>query len=136
MRSFLILFALIIEIWTILLITQWLGAQVVMLWLLVTAILGVWWIRRTGMRTIAEFRSATAAGELPALSLIDALLGLLVGVLLILPGLLTDLLAVGLVLSGMRGRAAKFVQRQMARERPELRQPQQPVIIEGDYRRR
>jgi UPF0716 protein FxsA len=61
-----------------------------------TGVLGVWLIRRQGLQAGEGFRRAMAARRDPAAALAEGALGVAAGVLLILPGFLTD--AVGLLL--------------------------------------
>ena len=73
--------------------TNW---QTAALLIIVPGVLGAWMIRRAGVRCLHTIRSRLTQGELPADSLLDAVFILVAGVLLLTPGVLTDLL--GLVL--------------------------------------
>jgi UPF0716 protein FxsA len=73
--------------------TNW---QTAALLIIVPGVLGAWLIRRAGIHCLRTIRSRLAAGEVPADSLLDALFILVAGILLLTPGVLTDL--AGLVL--------------------------------------
>ena len=105
------------------------GGGVLFLYLLGSMAAGVLLIRRNGFRTLTGVREAMARGELPAAAMLEGLLGFVAGMLLILPGLLSDALA--LLVLALRGRLARTIDERMAASRPDLRRP---VVIEGEYR--
>lgn len=113
-------------------VSDWLGGSAVTLWMLAAAVVGVTLIRRQGLRAISELRASTGRGELPAQTLIESLVVLLAGLLLILPGLISDVLAV-LLLIGPRRRLARGLGSGLAQARPDLKQP---VTLEGQYERK
>ena len=59
--------------------------------IVITGIIGAALARLEGMRTWRAIQEALQAGEMPAEKMIDALLVLIAGIVLITPGLLTDL---------------------------------------------
>lgn len=121
------------EAWLISRLTEWLGGASVLAWLLAAAIGGVMLIKRQGVRTIRELQMATARGELPAPLLLEGLVVLIAGLLLILPGVISDVIALSLLLFGLRKRMAQRLGEGLAKARPDLKQP---VTLEGEYRRR
>ncbi len=62
-----------------------------------TGILGAWLARRQGLQTLRRISSELDQGRMPAESLVDGLLVLVAGVLLIIPGFLTDIAAIALL---------------------------------------
>ncbi|MDM4771215.1 FxsA family protein [Solimonas sp. SE-A11] len=106
-----------------------LGGGVLLLYLLGSAAAGVLVMRRHGLGALQQVRSAMSRGEMPAAAMMEGLLGLAAGMLLILPGLLSD--AMALLLLVLRRRVARQIDRRMAAARPDLRRP---VVIEGEYR--
>jgi UPF0716 protein FxsA len=76
-----------------------------------TGILGVWLIRREGQQAGARLRQAMAARRDPGAGLAETVLGLGSGVLLILPGFLTDALGVLLLIPAVRRAAAAALAR-------------------------
>lgn len=63
----------------------------VLLIILITGFLGLRLIRRQGVQTLIKVRQDFAAGILPANSIVDGLLLSIAGLLLIIPGLFTDI---------------------------------------------
>jgi UPF0716 protein FxsA len=61
-----------------------------------TAALGLWLIRRQGMAAIRAARAEQAAGEIPVATILTGIRLAFAGILLLIPGFLTD--AVGLLL--------------------------------------
>lgn len=106
------------------------GAGPVLLWLLASIALGVVVIRRAGWRAVRDIQHALARNEAPARELMEALLRFLAGVLLMLPGPLSDLFGLVLLLPVVRRPAARSADARMRAARPDLREP---VIIEGEF---
>ena len=106
-----------------------LGGGVLLLYLLASTAAGVLVMRRHGLGALQQVRAAMSRGEMPAAAMMEGLLGLAAGMLLILPGLLSD--AMALVLLALRHRLARQIDRRMATARPDLRRP---VVLEGEYR--
>ena len=69
---------------------------------LLTGAIGSWLARREGLRCWDRVRQKLEAGELPGDPLIDAVMILVAGVLLVTPGVLTDLLGFALLLPAFR----------------------------------
>jgi len=106
---------------------------------LFTAVMGGWMVRLQGFSTLLRVREAMERGEVPAIELLEGAILLICGILLLLPGFITDvvgflflippvrrwLLAIGLQSSGIlrpiQGAAST------ARRKQE--------VIDGEYRR-
>jgi len=105
-----------------------------------TALLGGWMVRLQGFSTLLRVREAMERGEMPAIEMLEGAILLICGILLLLPGFITDavgfiflippvrrwLLTVGLQSSGIL--------------RPMPGSPTEPPhrhqeVIEGEYRR-
>jgi len=78
---------------------------------LLTGVIGSWLARREGLRCWDRVRQKLEAGELPGDPLIDAVMILVAGVLLVTPGVLTDLLGFALLLPGFRRVIKRRLQR-------------------------
>jgi UPF0716 protein FxsA len=76
-----------------------------------TGILGVWLIRREGQNAGVRLRQAMAARSDPGAGLAETVLGLGSGILLILPGFLTDALGVLLLIPAVRKAVAAALAR-------------------------
>lgn len=129
----LILFCFIAgEIWLLLTLIERFGAVLVLAWVILSGVLGIWLIRRTGLKVVRRIQMSAAQGELPAAPMLADLLLLIAGLLFLMPGIVFDLVAVSVLASaGLRGRLATKLQAGMAQARPDLRTP---VLLEGEYR--
>lgn len=81
----------ILEVWVLLQVGQQIGLLPTVLILIGEAILGGWLMRREGQRAWTALNTTFASGKLPAGELADAALILVGGVLLMLPGFITDI---------------------------------------------
>jgi UPF0716 protein FxsA len=62
-----------------------------------TGLAGAWLVKNQGWRVLRNIRAELAAGRVPAGALVDGALVLVAGTLLLTPGVLTDLVAIGLL---------------------------------------
>lgn len=104
-----------------------------------TALLGGYMVRLQGFSTLLRVREMMARGEMPAIEMMEGLVLLICGVLLLLPGFITDLvgflflvpplrrwlLTSGLQSSGVMGPAHPA-------QPGEVRRPE---VIEGEFKR-
>lgn len=67
-----------------------------------TALLGAFLAKLEGSRALAKIKQELNSGKLPADSLLDGLAILIAGVFLITPGVLTDVVAIGLLIPPLR----------------------------------
>ncbi len=95
------------------------GLQVFIL-LLVIAALGVQLIQRQGFRVLASVQASMQREELPAAALLDSMVVFIAGALLILPGFLSDGIALVMLFGGMRKRLATFAEQQIRKRHPEF----------------
>ena len=124
-----------LETWGILQALHTLGGAFVLAWLIGAAAVGMVLIRRGGLQAFQLLRYAVARGELPPPQVFQGLVMAFAGLLLILPGFLTDIIAVSLLIggAGLRQRLGSRLSATVAQARPDL---QQPVTLDGEYRRR
>lgn len=94
----LILVEIMIFVW----VAERIGLGLTLLALLGSAAAGLWLIRRTGLDMVGRLRLALAQGQEPGHSLVDGACFVIAGLLLIVPGFFTDLLALLLMLPGSR----------------------------------
>ena len=114
-----VLLYLAVEIVAVVALASWIGVGWTLLILLVGALLGLWLARREGLRALralAERRARPPGGE--HVELTDGLLVAAGGLLLVVPGLVTDVLALLLLLPPTRS----LVRRRMVRA-AEMRAP-------------
>lgn len=80
----------VIEVWLL----TWVGTRIGIPWtiaiLIAEAVLGAWLLQREGRKAWAALWDALSLGRMPSGQLADAALVLVGGILLILPGFLTD----------------------------------------------
>ena len=100
----LLLFTIVplVELALLLKIGELAGWQFALLLVVVTGVVGAWLARQEGLRCLRRIQQQMAAGQLPGDPLMDGLMVLLAGVLLVTPGVLTDLLGFALLLTIFR----------------------------------
>lgn len=96
----LLLFTLVpvLELTILIRIGRHIGAFPTVLGVLGVGMLGAWLARREGFRALSRVRQDLAEGRLPGDSTLDAVLILMAGVLMIVPGLLTDVAGILLLI--------------------------------------
>ena len=98
----------LIELWLLMLVGSQLGPTPTIALVLITGALGATLSRRQGLQTWLSIQQQMQQGKLPTDSLLDGLMIFVAGLLLITPGILTDVvgfsLLVPLVRQGLRHR--------------------------------
>jgi UPF0716 protein FxsA len=99
-----LLFTLVplIELAILIKIGQRIGVLETIALIILAGIVGAWLARREGLRVITDIRADLAARRLPHDRLIDALLILIASLMLIFPGVLSDVFAIVLLLPPTR----------------------------------
>ena len=92
-----------LELWSLLALGSRTSAGMAMLWVLGAAVLGVITIRVAGAQTLGQLRAAQQAGSLQTQLLQDHVALAIVGLLLLIPGMVSDSLAVLLFIRPLRG---------------------------------
>jgi len=85
-----------LEIYLLIEVGSAIGALNMILWTFLSALFGFWYPRMRSQYSMLQMRADLAAGKMPQSSLMDSVLISVGGLLLILPGLISD--AVGLLL--------------------------------------
>jgi UPF0716 protein FxsA len=70
--------------------------------LIVVGVVGAWLVRREGLGVARRLQRTVLAGGVPAAELVDAFLIVLAGALMLAPGFVTDVLALGLLIPPVR----------------------------------
>jgi UPF0716 protein FxsA len=99
-----------------------------------TAILGTLLVRHQGFAVLMRVRDMVDRGEVPALEVLDGAVLLIAGLMLLLPGFITDALGFLLLIPPLR----RFLIRRTVRVMPVRPQPPAgggPKVIEGEFRR-
>lgn len=84
-----------LELWGLITIGSWIGGWNTVVLVILTGILGAWLARQQGMQVFRMVQHQLSRGQMPTDSLIDGVLILIGGILLLLPGFVTDV--IGLV---------------------------------------
>ena len=95
------------EIATFVAVGAQIGVAMVILLTVATTVIGSVVLRRQGLRLLAGARASLDHGETPAASALDGIFTAVAGVLLILPGFLTDLAGGLLLVAPLRRELAK-----------------------------
>lgn len=120
-----VLFALgLLELFLLVKTGQWFGAWFPILAVILGFVAGGLTIRHTGLKSLGELRQAGQTGHLGPDTAIGGMLGVLAGILFILPGLLSDLAAILLLMPFARQIVGRRMRRPMARKGS--------VVIDGE----
>lgn len=92
----LVLVTAIAELWVLVELASVLGVGLTVLLVVAVSVLGLFVVRAEGLKAWRRLQATLAEGRVPGAEVLDGALLLLGGVLVLIPGLLTD--AVGLVL--------------------------------------
>ncbi len=113
----------------------WLGLWLSLAIVIGTAALGVLILRMQGPAAMAETRAALRRGGDPMRPLAAGMTGVLAGVLLILPGFLTDMAGLVLLLPPVQAGLARLISRRIAVRRGtyQRRADQGIDVIEGEW---
>lgn len=100
----------IIEVWILLRVGHAIGGLPTVAILVAEAAIGAWLMKREGSRAWQALRATLGTGRMPASELTDAALVLVGGVLLMLPGFLTDVFGFVFLLPFTRPLARRLVE--------------------------
>ena len=87
--------------------------------LVVVSVVGAWLVKREGLGVLRRVQDQLARGVLPARELTDGFMIMLAGALMLTPGFLTDLVAIGLLLPPVRAAIRTVIARRV-RDRAEI----------------
>jgi UPF0716 protein FxsA len=104
----------LVELSLLLRIGEWLGAGPTIGLVISTGVVGAWLARREGLRTWGRVQADVAAGRIPGEELLHALLVFVAGVVLVTPGVLTDLAGLVLLVRPAREAIAGRVRKRLA----------------------
>lgn len=92
----------VVEIYLLIRIGSVIGAFPTILLIMTTGVLGAYFARREGFMVLQTIQQQMARGEIPASAMIDGLCVLVAGLVLITPGVLTDILGFLLLVPASR----------------------------------
>ncbi len=128
-----------LELYVLIQVGGEIGAFATVMLVVFTAVLGTYLMRRQGMGTLLRVRQALDRGEMPALEMLEGAMLLLGGLLLLIPGFVTDALGFLCLLPAFRrllllGLVDKVKMRAGA-VRPQSGAEAADRVIEGEFRR-
>lgn len=126
------------------------GALSVLLWILFTGVAGILCIRMAGVATAFGVRERMARGEVPDDAMLTGLLWVIGGVLLFIPGFITDVVGLLCILPVTRywlvrrmrhgmppgGRQAGWQREEYRGQESGPQTEREPEIIEGEFERK
>jgi UPF0716 protein FxsA len=77
-------------------------ASLTVLWILVSGLVGAWYVRRQGMQVLADIRASVEENRVPTNIIVEGAIVLFAGGLLITPGMLTDLFGFSMLIKPCR----------------------------------
>jgi len=102
-KFFLISIAFVLmEIAMFIIVGNWLGVISTLLLILLASVLGVAITKKQGLKSLQNIQDSINRGEPPGYAMVDAFLVFLAGVLFLLPGFISDLIAFTMVLPWTR----------------------------------
>ena len=105
----LVTFFSVSEVYLLLVVAQHTSLLFTMACCVFTGIAGGYFVRQQGLITLARIKQTLESGVLPADEAIEAMLLLIVGVLLCVPGFITDFMGFMIIIPGIRNMVAKHL---------------------------
>lgn len=123
--------AMVVEITVLVIVGQAIGLLATVLLLIAASVLGMWLLRREGTRAFRALADAVRTRRAPHRELADGILIAAAGVLVLVPGFVSDLIALFLLFPPTRSIVTKRITRHTV-----AMQPPGFTIIEGEIDRR
>jgi UPF0716 protein FxsA len=127
----LLLLGTAIEITVLVLIGSAIGVLPTIGLVVLATIVGVALLRREGTRTLTAFRTKVRAGQQPQGEMLDGVLIAAAGILIVLPGFVSDLLAIALLFPPTRAMIRKRVLRRVEAQAKAQRPGGQIFIVDA-----
>jgi UPF0716 protein FxsA len=134
----LLLFTLvpIIEIWILIRIGRVISVGATLALIVFSGVVGAALARREGLRALLRIQEAVSHGRLPAAELVEGLLVFLAGAMLVIPGVITDVAGLAILLPPVRSWLGRcmiaYFKRRMVIVRPgagpDFRRPEEDII--------
>jgi len=116
-RLLLVLFTVVplVELYLLLWIGDLMGFWPTVGLVLLTGVIGATLAKLEGLRVLGQWQSALAEGRVPEAGVLDGLLVLVGGILLVTPGILTDVFGFSLLIPPTRQVVARFLRKRVER---------------------
>ena len=101
----------LIELWVIVGTAQTIGVPETLVVLVLISVAGAYLVKWAGLSVLMRMQKTVRQGEVPTREAVDGVLVLLAGALLLVPGFLSDILALGLLFPPTRSMARRVVLR-------------------------
>lgn len=101
----------LIELWVIVGAAQTFGVPETLVVLVLISVAGAYLVKWAGLGVLMRMQATVRKGEVPTRDVVDGFLVLLAGALLLVPGFLSDVLALGLLFPPTRSIARRIVLR-------------------------
>jgi UPF0716 protein FxsA len=105
----LLLVAMAVEITVMVMVGQAIGVLPTILLLIFASVVGMWLLRREGTRTLRAFQEAVLTRRVPHREMADGVLIAAAGVLVLVPGFVSDVLALALLFPPTRAIVARRI---------------------------
>jgi UPF0716 protein FxsA len=105
----------LLELMILIQLGRWIGLWPTLALVLVTGVVGAALAKAQGLRAWLRIRSELASGRVPMGDLLDGLMILIGGVVLLTPGLLSDLFGLALLVPGPRHAFKRYLRRRFER---------------------
>ena len=107
--SLLLLILVVFELYLLFLASKSFGLLKVLALIIITAVLGISYIKKQGLKTITKVRERISSGKSPNSELIQGLLLAFGGVFLLIPGFISDLIGLVFALPFTRKQFSKYI---------------------------
>ena len=105
----LLLSLIVFELYVLFLASESIGSLKVLALIIMTAVLGISYIKKQGIKTITKARERISSGKSPNSEFIQGLLLAFGGVFLLIPGFISDLIGLVFALPFTRKQIAKYI---------------------------
>ncbi|MGE3296835.1 MAG: FxsA family protein [Porticoccaceae bacterium] len=124
----------LLELWVLIRVGAAIGAGFAIGLVVLAALLGIAILNRQGFQTLTRVRARMARGEEPTAAVLEGMVLAVAGLLLLIPGFLTDVLALLALIPPVR---ARLMRRLLAAPHPGqgAQAPRDSRVIEGEYER-
>jgi UPF0716 protein FxsA len=137
---FVVLFLLvlwpIVEIAVFLQVASWIGVLNTLALMLVISLVGAWIVKRQGVGTLARMRRELDDGRVPTGPMSEGGLLALAGLLLLVPGFVTDAFGFALLLPPVRGGVRRWFGRRVGVRTTRIRWSRRGDVLDVDEARR